>query len=85
MVSSNVYNKPTCFSEQTRFSSLFSVSSEGLQDKQINKLITAKQSIIYQSLTLTVESVESWSARVTVVSSESWFTDAGPGPGIRSA
>lgn len=33
-------------------------------------------------LTLTVESVETWSAGVAVVSGETRFTDAGPSSGI---
>lgn len=35
--------------------------------------------------TLTVESVESWSTGVTVVSTETQFADAGPGLRVRSA
>ena len=34
---------------------------------------------------MTVESVESWSAGVTVVSSKAQFADAGPGLRVRSA
>lgn len=37
------------------------------------------------SLTLTVESIEAWSAGVTVVASETLFADAGPSAGVRPA
>lgn len=40
---------------------------------------------IYPSLTLAVESIETRSTGVTVVTSETRFTDAGLSPGIRPA